>query len=129
MHRLQALDRARGLVEQAIEVAGKAGIDPQEVVAPHCLETTTQDGDSVRQAERRLRWCGVTVAIDDNTTGLFEMSEPDDDPAQEATFLVTTSTAAFVRQDFARYKSALERMAERWREDKARVLAEKRGGS
>jgi hypothetical protein len=131
MNQKQALDTARRLVEQAVEIADTAGIEAADVVAPHCAEPTAQ-GSSGGGGEGRHGgddpapvWCGVPVVVDDRTTGLFEMPEPDEDPAQEPTFIATRSTADFVRQDFARYESALERMAERWREEKKRVMAEK----
>ena len=65
-----------------------------------------------------LKWCGVSVIIDNDTSELFEMSKPDDDPEQKPAFLVTQSTANLVGQDFERYEPSLERMAEDWQEDK-----------
>jgi hypothetical protein len=69
----------------------------------------------------------VPAVIDNSTEGLFEMSEPDQDPGQKPVFIVTQSTADLVRQDFERYKPSLERMAEDWEEKKERVLSETKG--
>lgn len=73
-----------------------------------------------------LKWCGVSVIIDNDTSELFEMSKPDEDPEQKPAFLVTQSTANLVGQDFERYKPSLERMAEDWQEDKKPRSAEKK---
>ena len=124
MSKEEALNTARRLVREAVEEAGRAGIDPASVVAPHCSETTAaQDGDDDRGAEN-LTWGGVPVVIDDTTQGLFEMPEPDGDPEQKPAFVVTQSTADLVPQDFERYQPSLERMAEDWEEKKGRVLSE-----
>ena len=63
-------------------------------------------------------WCCVPVIIDNDTTELFEMSKPDDNPEQKPVFVVTQSTANLVQQDFERYRPSLERMVEDWREAK-----------
>jgi hypothetical protein len=130
MNQKRAMDTARRLVEQAVEIADAAGIDPADVIAPHCADPSAPaagfgGGNSPGGDQSGLVWCGVPVRLDDQTRGLFEMSRPDEDPNQEPTFIATLSTAEFVRQDFARYESALGRMAERWREEKKRVMAEK----
>jgi hypothetical protein len=124
----QALDTARELVERAIEIAGEAGIETSEVLAPYCGLLSTENGDGIYHDVQKglLLWGGDPLHVDNGTEGLFEMCEPDDDPAQQPSFLVTQSTADLVHQDFARYKSALGRMVEKWREEKERVLAEKR---
>ncbi len=124
MNREEALNTARRLVQQAVDVANRAGIDASDVVAPHCAEAaaTEDNGDG---SGNRI-WCGVPVIIDNDTEGLFEMSEPDDDREQKPAFLVTQSTADLVRQDFERYKPSLERMAKDWQEDKNRFLFEKK---
>src|SRR5918997_2617758 len=121
MSKEEALKTARRLVREAVDAAGRAGIDPASVVAPHCSETAAaQDGDG--GGSQTLMLGEVPAVIDNSTEGLFEMSEPDDDPEQKPTFLVTQATADFVRQDFERYKPPLERMAEDWEEKKERVL-------
>jgi hypothetical protein len=118
----QALDTARELVEQALGIAGEAGIDPHEVLAPHCGQSSAGVGDGIYHDEQGLLlWGGDPVHVDNGTEGLFEMCEPDDDPAQQPSFLVTQSTADLVHQDFARYKPALGRMVERWRQEKERT--------
>ncbi len=126
MSKEEALNIARGLVREAVDAAGKAGIEPALVVAPHCAETAasqdTDDGGS-----QALMLGGVPAVIDNSTEGLFEMQEPDDDPEQKPAFIVTQSTADLVRQDFERYKPSLERMAEDWEEKKERVLSETKG--
>lgn len=58
------------------------------------------------------------VIIDNDTTELFEMSKPDDNPEQKPVFVVTQSTANLVQRDFERYRPSLERMVEDWREAK-----------
>lgn len=127
MSKEEALNTARRLVQEAIDVAGRAGIDPASVVAPHCSGTAAmQDGDEDRRS-KDLTWGGVPGVIDDSTEGLFEMPAPDDDPEQKPAFLVTQSTADLVGQDFERYKPSLERMAEDWQEDKKRHLSETKG--
>jgi len=120
MSKEEALKTARRLVREAVEEAGRAGIEPASVVAPHCAETSTQDDDG----SQTLMLGEVPAVIDNDTEGLFEMPEPDADPEQKPAFLVTQSTADLVRQDFERYKPSLERMAEDWEEKKERVLSE-----
>jgi hypothetical protein len=126
MSKEEALKTARGLVREAVDAAGRAGIDPASVVAPHCQETAaSQDDDG--GGSQALMLGEVPAVIDNSTEGLFEMPEPDDDPGQKPAFLVTQSTADLVRQDFERYKPSLERMAEDWEEKKGRVLSETKG--
>lgn len=127
MSREEALNTARRLVQEAIDVAGRAGIDPALVIAPHCPEAAAmQDGDD-DPGSKNLTWSGVPGVIVDNTEGLFEMPEPDGDPEQKPAFLVTQSTADLVQKDFEIYKPSLERMAEDWQEKKVRVLSETKG--
>jgi hypothetical protein len=71
-----------------------------------------------------MEWCGTKVVVDDATTDLFAMPEPDADPEQEPAFRVTRSTADLVEQDFERYRPSLERMADSWREEKKRFIQE-----
>ena len=73
-------------------------------------------------SKQPIEWCGVTIMIDDATTGLFEMPPPDDDPHQKPEFRVTPSTADLVKQDFERYKPSLERMVNDWQEEKERFM-------
>ena len=112
------LINARRLVQEAVDIADRAGIDPSHVVAPYCAETAAAQADGDGRSSDNLKWCGVSVIIDDETHELFEMSKPDDDPEQKPAFLVTQSSANLVRQDFERYKPSLERMAEQWQENK-----------
>jgi hypothetical protein len=118
----EALSAARRLVQEAVEVAHRAGIEPAEVVAPHCAGTGDEQGAG------QMRWCGEPVIIDDSTVGLFEMPEPDADPEQQFAFIVTQATADLVRQDFERYKPSLEIMAKDWQEKKALILFDRKGG-
>jgi len=127
MSKEEALNTARGLVREAVDAAGRAGIDPALVVAPHCAETAASPDTDDGGDSQALMLGGVPAVIDNSTEGLFEMSEPDDDPEQKPAFLVTQSTADLVRQDFERYKPSLERMAEAWDEKKVRVLSETKG--
>lgn len=127
MSKEEALNTARRLVQEAVDVANKAGIDPSNVVAPHCAETAATQADGDDSGSGNLMWGGVPGVIDDSTEGLFEMPEPDDDPEQKPAFLVTQSTADLVQQDFETYQPSLERMAEDWQEDKNRHLSGKKG--
>ncbi|MCA1621742.1 MAG: hypothetical protein LC795_21210 [Acidobacteria bacterium] len=123
MSKEEALNAARSLVREAVDAAGRAGIDPAAVVAPHCPETAASPDDGGGDSQT-LMFGEVPGVVDNSTEGLFEMPEPDDDPEQKPAFLVTQSTADLVRQDFERYKPSLERMAEDWEEKKERVLSE-----
>ena len=124
MSKEEALNTARGLVREAVDAAGRAGIDPALVVAPHCPETpAAQDADDGRGSQN-LMLGEVPGVIDNSTEGLFEMPEPDKDPEQKPAFVVTQTTADFVRQDFERYKPSLERMVEDWEEKKVRIMSE-----
>jgi hypothetical protein len=112
----EALSDARKLVQEAVELANRSGIDPSYVFEPHPAEAKTQD--VMIEGQENLMWCCVPVIIDNDTTELFEMSKPDDNPEQKPIFVVTQSTANFVQQDFERYRPSLERMVEDWREAK-----------
>ena len=125
MTKAEALKNARRLVQEAVDVANKAGIDPSHVVEPHCAETVPPQDDRDGQGPENLKWCGVPVIIDNDTSDLFEMAQPDDDPEQKPAFQVTQSTATLVREDFERYEPSLERMAEDWQESKKRLLNQK----
>jgi hypothetical protein len=127
MSKEEALNTARRLVREAVDAAGKAGIDPALVVAPHCPETAASQDDDDGGGSQALMFGEVPAVIDNSTEWLFEMPEPDDDPGQKPAFLVTQSTADLVRQDFERYKPSLERMAEDWEEKKERILSETKG--
>jgi len=117
-----ALSDARKLVQEAVDVANRAGIDPSYVFEPHLAEAKTQD--VMIEGQENLMWCCVPVIIDNDTTELFEMSKPDDNPEQKPVFVVTQSTANLVQQDFERYRPSLERMAEDWREAKSEYKSE-----
>ena len=83
MSKKEALDAARRLVEEAVDIATKAGIDTKSVIEPHCPETgATRDGEEDDSQPRM--WCGVPVVVDDETTDLFEMpartQSPDEKP-------------------------------------------------
>ena len=125
MSKDEVLSNARRLVQEAVDVANRAGIDPSHVVAPHCAETAAIHDDGESPSSDNLKWCGVSVIIDDGTHELFEMSNPDDDPEQTPAFRVTQSTANLVRQDFERYEPSLERMAEEWQENKKSLCIKK----
>ena len=125
MTKAEALINARRLVQEAVDVANRAGIDPSQVVAPHCAETAPPQDARDGPGPENLKWCGVSVVIDNDTSELFDMSQPDDDPEQKPAFLVTQSTATLVRQDFVRYEPSLTRMAKDWQESKKPLLIQK----
>ena len=127
MSKEEALKTARGLVREAVDAAGRAGIDPATVVAPHCSETAAAREEDDGRGSENLMFGEVPVVIDNSTEGLFEMPKPDDDPEQKPAFLVTQSTADLVQQEFERYEPSLERMVEDWEEKKERVLSETKG--
>ena len=127
MSKEEALKTARALVREAVDAAGRAGIDPASVVAPHCQGAPASQDAEGGGGPHALMLGEVPAVIDNSTEGLFEMPEPDDDPGQEPAFLVTQSTADLVRQDFERYRPSLERMAEDWEEKKGRILSETKG--
>ena len=129
MTKAEALNNARSLVQEAVDVANRAGIDPAHVVAPHCAETAPPLDDRDGPGPENLKWCGVSVIIDNATSELFEMSQPDDDPEQKLAFLVTQSTATLVQRDFERYEPSLGRMAEDWQESKKPLLIQKTSDS
>ena len=124
MSKEEALNTARRLVREAVDAAGRAGIDPALVVAPYCPDTAAAQGGEEGRGSQNPMLGEVPVVIDNSTEGLFEMPEPDVDPEQKPSFVVTQSTADLVRQDFERYKPSLERMAEDWEQKKERVLSE-----
>ena len=128
MSKEEALKTARRLVREAVDAAGRAGIDPASVVAPHCPGTAAARADDDDGLGSQTLMLGEVPAVVDNSTeGLFEMPEPDENPDQKPAFIVTQSTADLVRQDFERYQPSLERMAEDWEEKKGRVLSEAKG--
>ena len=122
MNKERVLINARRLVQEAVGIAARAGIEASQVVAPYCAETAAAQLDGDGRSLDNLEWCGVSVIIDDDTDELFEMSKPDDNPEQKPAFQVTQSTANLVRQDFERYRPSLERMAEEWQENKRSLL-------
>ena len=124
MTKEEAFSSARRLVQEAVDVANKAGIDPSSVVAPHCSEIVVKDNNGDDDDSKALNWCGVPVIINNSTAGLFEMPELNDDLEQKPAFLVTQATADLVRPDFERYKPSLERMAEDWQEEKNQFMRE-----
>lgn len=71
---------------------------------------------------KSTEWCCVPVIIDDETSELFQLASPDENPDQKITFRVTRSTADLVPQDFDLYKPSLQRMVDDWRVQKARVM-------
>ena len=81
--------------------------------------------DGHGRSSDNLKWCGVSVIIDDDTNDLFEMSKPDGDPEQKPAFRVTQSTANLVRQDFDRYEPSLGRMAKALQENKKSLCIKK----
>ena len=124
MSKKEALNIARRLIQEGVDVANEAGIDPSSVVAPHCSEPAVKDNNGDDGDSQTLNWCGVPVIIDNNTDGLFEMPELNDDLEQKPAFLVTQATADLVRPDFERYRPSLERMAEDWQEEKKQFMRE-----
>ena len=127
MSKKEALQTARRLVREAVDAAGRAGISPALVVAPHCQGTSAAEDDDHGRGSQALMLGEVPGVIDNSTVGLFEMPEPDNDPEQKPAFLMTQSTADLVRQDFERYSPSLEIMAEDWVEEKKRILSETKG--
>jgi hypothetical protein len=124
MSREEALNTARRLVQEAVDVAGEAGIAPSYIVAPHFSELTAKDNHGDEGDSKTINWCGVPVVIDNNIDGLFEMPKLNDDLEQKPAFLVTQATADLVRPDFERYRPSLERMAEDWQEEKTQFMRE-----
>ena len=113
----EALSDAHKLVQKALDLATKAGIDPSYVVEPFCAEVAVNQNENGGASES-LTWCCVPVFIDNETSDLFKMSKPDDNPDQMPAFVVTQSTADLVKKDFERYRPSLESMAEQWRKAK-----------
>lgn len=124
MEREEALDIARRLVQEAVDVADKAGIDPSSILAPYCSEIAVKDNNGDGDDTKTLSWCNAPVKIDNSTDGLFEMSELNKDLEQKPAFLVTQATADLVRQDYERYQPSLERMVEDWQEEKNQFMRE-----
>jgi len=129
MNQDEARNAAHELIEEAVAVATKAGIDPTSIIETYLPQTLTTQDAGGQQESPELMWHGVSVTIDAAIAGLFEMPELNDDPDQQPAFHVTQSTADFVQQDFERYGAALERMAESWREEKTLSLSEKKGSN
>jgi hypothetical protein len=125
MSKEEALNIARRLVKEALDVAQKAGIAPSSVVEPHCPEPSVKDNNGDDDDSKTLHWCGVPVIIDNNVEELFKMPELNDDLEQQPAFRVTQATADLVRPDFERYRPSLERMAEDWQEEKKRFMRER----
>lgn len=71
---------------------------------------------------KSTEWCCIPVIIDDETSALFQLPLPDEDPGQRITFRVTQSTADLVPQDFDLYQPSLQRMVDDWRVQKERVM-------
>lgn len=120
----EAFTIATSLVQEAVDVANSAGINPSSIVAPHCSEITMKDDNGDNDDSKTLNWCGIPVIIDNSIDGLFEMPELNADLEQQPAFLVTQATADLVRPDFERYKPSLERMAEDWQEEKKQFMRE-----
>jgi len=89
MSKERVLINARRLVQKAVDIADRVGIEPSQVVAPYCAETAAGQPDEEGRSSDNLEWCGVSVIIDDDTDELFEMSKPDDDTEQKPAFQVT----------------------------------------
>jgi hypothetical protein len=124
MSKEEAVNIARRLVQEAVDIANRAGIDPASVVAPHCSEIDVKDSNGDESDSKNLIWSGIPVIIDNSTDGLFEMPKLNDDLEQKPAFLVTQATADLVRPDFERYKPSLERMIEDWQEEKNQFMRE-----
>lgn len=122
MSKEEALNIARRLVQEAMDVANGAGLTPASVVAPYCSETPAKDDNGDDDDSKTLNWCGVPVIIDNSIDGLFEMPDLNDGLEQQPAFLVTQATADLVRPDFERYRPSLERMAEDWQEEKKQFM-------
>jgi phage regulator Rha-like protein len=75
---------------------------------------------------KQTEWCGVRIIINDATSDLFQMSEPDENPNQQPEFHITQSTADIVPLDFNRYQPSLQRMIENWREEKESLMRQKK---
>jgi len=124
MSKEEALKTARRLVREAVDTAGRAGIDPALVVAPHCQGAPADEDDDHGRGSDTLMLGETPGVIDNSTVGLFEMPEPDNDPEQKPAFRMTQTTADLVRQDFERYRPSLESMVEDWVEKKGRILSQ-----
>lgn len=127
MSKAEALSEARRLIQEAVDNAARAGIDPSDVVEPYCAEAAVNQDNNDRGSVS-LTWCCVPVIIDNDTSDLFKMAKPDDNPEQVPAFVVTQSTADLVAQDFERYRPSLESMAEDWRKSKKPSSFQKQPG-
>lgn len=127
MSKAEALSEARRLIQEAVDNAARAGIDPSDVVEPYCAEAAVNQ-DNNDSGSVSLTWCCVPVIIDNDTSDLFKMAKPDDNPEQVPAFVVTQSTADLVAQDFERYRPSLESMAEDWRKSKKPSSFQKQPG-
>jgi hypothetical protein len=78
---------------------------------------------------KTTQWCCVPIIIDDETSELFRLDSPDEDPDQRIAFRVTQSTADLVPLDFSRYEPSLQRMVDDWRQQKERVMQMKPGSN
>jgi hypothetical protein len=65
MSKEEVLSVARRLVQEAVDVAAKAGIDPSSVLAPHCSETAVKGGKDGDDDSKALSWCDVPVGRDE----------------------------------------------------------------
>lgn len=127
MRKAEALSDARRLIQEGVDIAARAGIDPSDVVEPYCAEAAVNQNNNDCGSES-LTWCCVPVIIDNDTSDLFKMAKPNDNPEQVPAFVVTQSTADLVAQDFERYRPSLESMAEDWRKAKKPSSFQKAGG-
>jgi hypothetical protein len=123
----EAFSDARRLIQEAVDIATRAGIDPAVVVKSYCAQAAVNQDENDRGSEG-LTWCCLPVIIDNDTSDLFKMAKPDDNPEQIPAFVVTQSTADLVEQDFERYRPSLESMAEDWRKAKKPFSLQKAGG-
>ncbi len=123
MSKDEALLKARALVAEAMDIAGRADIDPSLVVSPHCDDGSAGEA---KQPAASSQWLGVPVVVDEKTQGLFEMPPPDEDTEQQPTFRVTPATAELVGQDFGRYEESLGRMLKDWQEEKGRFMSDRK---
>lgn len=126
MSKAEAFSDAPRLIQEAVDVATRAGIDRAVVVELYCAQAAVNHDENDRGSEG-LTWCCLPVIIDNDTSDLFKMSKPDDNPEQVPAFVVTQSTADLVEQDFERYRPSLESMAEDWRKAKKPYSLQKAG--
>ena len=74
---------------------------------------------------KQLDWCSVPVTVDNDTTELFEMPEPDEDAEQQLEFRVTKSTEIWWSR-IRPIRAQLATDGRQWREAKERVMQDKR---